>query len=201
MAKRIAKEYHLTITKLHTHIGSGADPEIWNKVASMVLDIVRKLPDVTTVSLGGGFKVARIPEEKEANMHEIGLHVKALFEEFAEETGRKLHLEIEPGTFLVANACNVVTTIQDIVDTGSEGYYFLKIDSGMTELLRPSIYGAQHPIHVIPMNREETEMQDAIVVGHNCESGDIFTPAPGDPETLAPRTLTKAEIGDILIIE
>ncbi len=201
VAKRIAKEYHLTITKLHTHIGSGADPEIWNKVASMVLDIVRKLPDVTTVSLGGGFKVARIPEEKEANMHEIGLHVKALFEEFAEETGRKLHLEIEPGTFLVANAWNVVTTIQDIVDTGSEGYYFLKVDSGMTELLRPSIYGAQHPIHVIPMNREETEMQDAIVVGHNCESGDIFTPAPGDPETLNPRTLTKAEIGDILIIE
>lgn len=148
----------------------------------MVLDIVRELPDVTTVSLGGGFKVARMPGEKEANLHDIGLHVKTLFEDFARETGRKLHLEIEPGTFLVANACNVVTTIQDIVDTGSDGYTFLKVDSGMTELLRPSIYGAQHPIFVLPLEKggrgDFTETQDYIVVGHNCESGDIFTPAP-----------------------
>lgn len=201
-AKRIAGNHKLTITKLHTHIGSGSDPEVWKKVVSMVLVIVRRLPDVTTVSLGGGFKVARMPDEKWANMQEIGTHVKTLFEEFADETGRKLHLEIEPGTFLVANAGNLVTAIQDIVDTGTEGYTFLKVDSGMTELLRPSIYGAQHPIHVVQMNsREVTEVQDYIVVGHNCESGDIFTPAPWDPEGLAPRTLTKAKIGDILIIE
>lgn len=200
--KRIAEGHNLTITKLHTHIGSGSDPEVWKKVVSMVLDIVRRLPDVTTVSLGGGFKVARMPDEKWANMQEIGTHVKTLFEEFADETGRKLHLEIEPGTFLVANAGNLVTTIQDIVDTGSDSYTFLKVDSGMTELLRPSIYGAQHPIHVVPMNSHEvTEVQDYIVVGHNCESGDIFTPAPWDPEGLAPRTLTKAKIGDILVIE
>lgn len=32
-AKIIAKKYHLTITKLHTHIGSGSDPEVWKKVA------------------------------------------------------------------------------------------------------------------------------------------------------------------------
>jgi diaminopimelate decarboxylase len=49
----------------------------------------------------------------------------------------------------------------------------------MTEVTRPSLYGAQHPI-VVVNDREET--QDFIVVGHNCESGDIFTPAPGDPE-------------------
>lgn len=117
----------------------------------MVLDIVRQLPDVVTVSLGGGFKVARMPGEKEANMREIGNHVKILFEQFARETGRQLHLEIEPGTFLVANAGNLVTTIQDIVDTGEDGYHFLKVDSGMTELLRPSIYGAQHPLFVTPV--------------------------------------------------
>lgn len=88
-------------------------------------------------------------------MQEIGLHVKKLFEAFAEETGRQLHLEIEPGTFLVANAGNLITSIQDIVDTGVFGYTFIKVDSGMTELLRPSLYGAQHPIHVIPMNHEK----------------------------------------------
>lgn len=37
---------------------------------------------------------------------------KKALEDFAKETGRKLHLEIEPGTFLMANACSVVTTVQ-----------------------------------------------------------------------------------------
>lgn len=208
MVKKISEKYHLTITKLHTHIGSWSDPEVWKKVVIMVLDIVRNLPDVTIVSLGGGFKVARMPDEKEADMREIGHHVQSLFEQFFTETGRKLHLEIEPGTFLVANAGNLLTTIQDIVDTGNDGYTFLKVDAGMTELLRPSIYGAQHPIIVVPswfqeveeMNYEN-ETWEYIVVGHNCESGDIFTPGPGEPETLSPRKLIKANIGDHLIIE
>jgi diaminopimelate decarboxylase len=53
----------------------------------------------------------------------------------------------------------------------------------MTEVTRPSLYGAQHPIVVV--SREEQDAKkthEYIVVGHNCESGDIFTPAPGDPE-------------------
>ena len=85
---------------------------------------------------------------------------------------------------------------------GSDGHTFLKIDSGMTELLRPSVYGAQHPLTVVahghPAASEET---DYLVAGHCCESGDILTPAPGDPEGLAPRRLARAEIGDTLVIE
>ena len=37
-----------------------------------------------------------------------------------------------------------------MVSTGKEGHTFLKLDSGMTELLRPSLYGAQHPIIQVP---------------------------------------------------
>jgi diaminopimelate decarboxylase len=38
------------------------------------------------------------------------------------------------------------------------------------------------------------------VVGHNCESGDLLTPAVDDPEGLGPRLLNKAEVGDIVLI-
>ena len=34
-----------------------------------------------------------------------------------------------------------------------------------------------------------------------CESGDILSPAPGDPELLAPRTLPAAKIGDLCVID
>jgi diaminopimelate decarboxylase len=70
----------------------------------------------------------------------------------------------------------------------------------MTELLRPSIYGAQHPICLL-QGREKTDTKDYVVVGHCCESGDILTPAPGDPELLAPRELPVAAIGDYCVID
>ncbi len=195
----IAKKYGLTIAKIHTHIGSGSDPKVWQKVARMSLDTVEKFPDVDTLDMGGGFKVARIPGEAHTDLAEIGIPVMEAIKDFALRTGRKLHFEIEPGTFLVANCAAVLTRVQDICDTGKSGYSFLKLDSGMTDILRPSIYGAQHPISIL--SQENLPLKEKyIVVGHCCESGDILTPAAGDPEALAPRELQKAKIGDFCAI-
>jgi diaminopimelate decarboxylase len=202
-AKSLCKEYNLTVERIHTHIGSGSDPEVWQKVAGMSLDLVRSFPSVTTLNLGGGYKVARMPDEKATNLKEIGKPVQELFEEFAKETGRQLKLEIEPGTFLLAHACSLVTTVQDVTSTGQDGYRFLKLNAGMTEILRPSLYGAQHPIHIIPEPGQEKFRKpiEQVVVGHCCESGDLLTPAPNEPESLAPRLLTQGEIGDFCLIE
>jgi len=104
-----------------------------------------------------------------------------------------------------------------------EGYDFVKIDGGMTEILRPSLYGAQHPIVVVPGAHavpEALAADDAaleaeaeallmarrgrteyVVVGHCCESGDLLTPAPGESDVLAPRLLTECEPGDLVVIE
>lgn len=87
--------------------------------------------------------------EKGTELAIVGQPVKAAFEKFAAETGRKLQMEIEPGTFLLANSCALLSTVQDIVATGAHGHDFLKLDSGMTEVLRPSLYGAQHPIVIV----------------------------------------------------
>jgi diaminopimelate decarboxylase len=165
------------------------------------LEIAAEMPEVTTLGLGGGFKVGRMPGEVSTDVQAIGERIKKEFEVFAEKHGRQLHLEVEPGTYLVANAGALVATVDDIVNTGSKGYRFIKADAGMTEILRPSMYGAQHPIHVIPRGREEEDTLDYLVAGHCCESGDILTPEPGNPEGLLPRPLTRAEIGDALVIE
>ncbi len=195
----LAKEHDLTIDRLHTHIGSGSDPEVWTRVAAMSLEQVKRFPDVTTIDLGGGFKVARMQEEIGTDLKTIAPVISAALEKFYEETGRKLKLEIEPGTFLVANAGTLITTIQDITDTGEAGHTFLKLDAGMTEVMRPSLYGAQHPIVVV--NDQPEEHKKYVVVGHCCESGDILTPQPGDPEAIDERLLQKADIGDLLVIE
>jgi diaminopimelate decarboxylase len=70
----------------------------------------------------------------------------------------------------------------------------------MTDILRPSLYGAQHTIRVYP-KKETGRVKKYVVVGHCCESGDILTPAAGDPEALAPCELPEAAIGDLCVVE
>lgn len=197
--KEILAEFDLTAVRIHSHIGSGSDPAVWQRVASLNLRLAASLPTAKTLNLGGGFKVGRMPGEASTDLQKIGQPVAAELRGFAEEHGRELHLEIEPGTFLMANAGTLLARVQDVADTGAQGYRFLKLDAGMTEVLRPSLYGAQHPIEVLRASPTE-KRGETVVVGHCCESGDIFTPAPGDPEALAPRELPPAGIGDFVLI-
>lgn len=72
-------------------------------------------------------------------------------------------------------------------------------------------YGAQHPIVIhhtasgqqwkVPVSPAELPVEDYVVVGHCCESGDLFTCAPGDGDRLQPRTLAQARIGDLVTVE
>jgi diaminopimelate decarboxylase len=194
--KTVADTYNLRITRLHSHIGSGTDPEVWKRVTRMTLDLVAKLPEVNTINLGGGFKVGRMPGEATTDLQDVGAHVRRELEAFRDRDGRALHLEIEPGTYLVANGGAVVATCVDVVDTGRDGYLFAKLDTGMPEVTRPSLYGAQHPITVLA----ERAAAAVVFVGPCCESGDILTPAPGDPEALAPRRVPRPQPGDLVVV-
>jgi diaminopimelate decarboxylase len=187
----------VTIDRLHLHIGSGADPYIWGQVMEQALDIAREYPTVTSLNIGGGYKVHRYGEEVEANMTDIFVTFSEKLAEFAKETGRELHLEIEPGTYFIAHAGTLIATIDDIVDTGKYGHTFLRLNTGMNDFLRTTLYGAQHKIEVI---NDEIEEHPYVVVGHNCESGDIFTTEKGDPESVEPRMLKRAHIGDTVHI-
>jgi diaminopimelate decarboxylase len=124
--------------------------------------------------------------------------VRTELEGFKARDGRALHLELEPGTLLVAEAGAVVATCVDVVDTGKDGYLFAKLDAGMPEVTRPAMYGAQHPIDVL--GAAGRSPADVVFVGPCCESGDILTPAPGDPEALGPRTVPRPKIGDLVIV-
>jgi diaminopimelate decarboxylase len=199
--KAIAEEFSLTVERIHTHIGSGSDPAVWQRTANLSLALVREFETVQSLNLGGGYKVARMANEISTDLLKIGEPVATALTAFAEETGRTIRLEIEPGTFVVANAGYLVSRVQDVVNTGTEGHRFLKLDSGMTELLRPSLYAAQHPITIIRRDPAiPDEEENYVIVGHCCESGDLVTPAPEDGETLSARTLPTTQIGDWCII-
>jgi diaminopimelate decarboxylase len=197
--RRLTIKHSLTVTKIHTHIGAGTDPKVWHKAARLTLELAEHFPTATTLNLGGGFKVARMSYETATDLAEVSTVIAELLRDFANSTGRQLKLEIEPGTYLVANAGALISTIIDRTSTGKDGYDFLKLDTGLTEIMRPSLYGAQHPIIVI--NDAPAEAKPYVVIGHTCESGDLLTPEHDEPDAPATRLLQRAEIGDLAVIE
>jgi len=196
-ALSLATKARIKIDHMQIHIGTGTDPAVWSRVAKDSLKLISRLPDVKTLNMGGGFKIAYHPDDKEADVEAILEAIGDELENYQTDTSRKITLEIEPGRFLVAHAGTLLATIDDIVDTGSEGYEFIRLNTGMNDFLRTSMYGAYHNIEVL---NSQTETKEYVVVGHNCETGDTLTTKRDDAETIATRTLKKASIGDTVAI-
>jgi diaminopimelate decarboxylase len=92
-------------------------------------------------------------------------------------------LVLEPGRWLVARDGTFVTRVLYVKDV--LGTRIAVCDGGMNDLIRPSLYGAHHPISVLAAGDRPRGSVD--VVGPVCESGDFFArgrelplPEPGD---------------------
>ncbi|MDC0506070.1 diaminopimelate decarboxylase, partial [Candidatus Gracilibacteria bacterium] len=180
------------------HIGSENTPESWVKSATTGLDFVKQFSDATTLDMGGGFKKAIMPYEQSADLQAIGKAVAEKFEQFEQDTGRKIHLEVEPGKFMVINSCSVICEVVDIVNTGKDGYEFIRVNSGMTEMPRVPMYGVQEPIYILNNSESKT---DYVVIGHCCESGDLLTCKLYEQEEIETRSLNTASVGDLMVVD
>ncbi len=196
--KQICKKYNLTVTKIHIHIGSENTPESWVKSATTGLDFVRQFPDAHTLDMGGWFKKAIMPYEQSADLQGIWKAVAEKFEEFKAETGREIHLEVEPGKFMVINSCSVICEVVDIVNTWEDGYEFIRVNSWMTEMPRVPMYGVQEPIYILNNSDSKT---DYVVIGHCCESGDLLTCKLYEQEEIETRSLNTAQVWDLMVID
>lgn len=205
--KAMADEKGLRFTQVHVHIGSGGDPEKWRENIDRELGFVKTyFPDATTVSFGGGLKVARMPGEKQADIASLGAYAKQRIEEFKAATGRQLKMEIEPGTYVVANSGHIVTRIIDKKLTN--GMNFLIVDGGMELLTRPLLYGSEHPIAIVRQDgtllSSEYDQTPTVglkqfgIVGRCCESGDsVRLDKEGN---IVPVQIVEPEIGDFVVI-
>ena len=197
-----AKQHNLTIRGLHMHIGSGADFEHLSNVAGAMVSAAQTFAEhadtLTTVSAGGGLP---IPYHKD-NPERIDLerYYKVWDDarnQIAEIAGRDIHLEVEPGRYLVAESGYLVTQVRSVKQSGSKHY--IVIDAGFNDLVRPSFYGAYHHISIVRPDGSTPEgEQDAIVAGPLCESCDVFTQEDGGFVTT--RSLPRATPGDFLIL-
>ncbi len=95
---------------------------------------------------------------------------------------------IEPGRVLVGPAGVLVTRVVDVKQfPGSRR--FVVLDAGMTELMRPALYGAFHRIEPVQPRAGATMIAD--IVGPICESTDTFA---------RDRELPPVEVGDLMTV-
>jgi diaminopimelate decarboxylase len=200
--KAIVKQYSLTVERLHTHIGSGHHADVLLPAAHRLLEIAADFPEVTRVNLGGGYRLKVMVDDPEYDHSVWAGELAKEISEFAEASGRRLHVEIEPGTFLMANSGSIIANVIDVVETGSDGRQFVKINAGLTEIVRPSYYGAAHPVVAVSHEGElPPEGPVSCVAGHCCIAGDVLTTVSGDVEALRPIRLGAVAPGDYLVIE
>jgi diaminopimelate decarboxylase len=194
---------------VHAHIGSGTDPDVWSAYVDLIMGVLEDyFPDAHTVNFGGGFKEARIPGEKRADIREIGELTRHRIEETFARTGRRLRVEFEPGTFVMANSGYALTQVIDKKKTGGSGLDFLIVNGGVNINARPLLYGSQHPFYIIAgdgrllSSEFDEDLSDhkfeAVIVGTCCESGDSQCLNAAGANT--PHPMAEPEAGDLVLI-
>jgi diaminopimelate decarboxylase len=201
-AKDLIKEFKLDLKRIHQHIGSGHDPAAWARISRQTLELSKQFGSAPIINLGGGYRVKSLSDDHEVDYTDIGDGLRRSFLEYSQATGCKPMLEIEPGTYLTANCGSLVTSVVDVVSTGKPGYDFIKIDAGLTEVIRPGFYGSLHPLVSVPAEGQlRQKVKDYLVCGHCCIAGDMLTVKIADPEQIRPQQLAETMIGDFLVVE
>lgn len=159
---------NVEIIGLDMHLGSQLSRiEPYRVGTERLLSLYKELCNagVSTIrylDIGGGLGV-RYDDEAPPDLKRFAQLVLPLV------ASTKLTLIMEPGRFIVGNAGALVGTVLYRKQSGGKEYVIS--DAGMTELLRPSHYGAFHRIEAVRHHRGKVV---ADVVGPVCESGDFL---------------------------
>ncbi len=196
------QRHGLRLVGLHMHIGSGVDYGHLQQVCAAMVELVKRAGvAVEAISAGGGLSIPyRAGDARIDTAHYFSLWDGAR-REIASHLGRPVHLELEPGRYLVAEAGALLTEVRATKQMGANA--FTLVDAGFSDLMRPSMYGAYHGISLIPatdaMVEGERPLQPTVVAGPLCESGDVFT--QGEGGVVLTRELPQARVGDLLVLE
>jgi diaminopimelate decarboxylase len=170
----------LELRGLHAHIGSQiVDVEVFARLG----ELLASMGDWPLLNLGGGLGIAYTAEDTPPSIED---YVDALVMHAPED----VTLLCEPGRALVGNAGVTlyrVGTIKRIPDVRT----YVAVDGGMSDNLRPMLYGARYEAEIADRFAEEGSGELCTIAGMHCESGDVLV---RDVRLNDPR------VGDLLVI-
>jgi diaminopimelate decarboxylase len=171
---------------IHVHLGSQIiSVEPIQRGAQAVVRLARDLRDsgvqLEHIDVGGGLGISydgsRVPTAAE--------YAAAMLSIVAPSG---LSIVLEPGRFIMGPAAALLARVLDLKDA-TGGRQFAVLDAGMTELMRPMLYGAFHRIVAVTPRVAPEMCYD--VVGPVCETTDAFG---------HDRRFHRLEVGDLLAV-
>jgi diaminopimelate decarboxylase len=152
---------------IHMHIGSQLfDLGPYREA----IEAIAELGAFDEYDLGGGLAVAYTAEQRSPSVEEWVAGVVDAAHELLDARGRKL--TIEPGRALVANAGVTLYTVESVKHREST---WVAVDGGMSDNLRPMLYGAPYTADVADRLGSEADPGERChLAGKHCESGDVI---------------------------
>jgi diaminopimelate decarboxylase len=131
---------------IHLHVGSQLGAvDAWRDAVRRALAVTAlwrgSIDTFDTLDVGGGFPVFAVGEPA-PGPERFARELPALLDATPADR-RPARLAIEPGRFLVARAGWLVASVLHARDRGGRQ---VVLDAGMTELIRPALYGARHAV-------------------------------------------------------
>ncbi len=190
--KQALSASNLNLLGLHFHLGSPvSEIQPYELAMELVLGFARGMSqkfgfDLREFDIGGGFAV---PYTADSEVPTIGEYARALTGKLSSLVSglglSRPRLIIEPGRAIVAQAGLALYKIGAIKEIHGIKKYVC-VDGGMSDNIRPALYGAKHEA-VVANKALESERNMVTIAGKLCESGDILvkdvnlpTVRPGD---------------------
>ena len=185
--ERVRESDHLELVGMHAHIGSQIfELEPYVKAIEVIADFCDAVSlEPELLNVGGGLGIAYLDSDEPPSIEDyVDVKVRGVQQVF-DPVPRIL---VEPGRSLVGNAgitAYRVGTVKEIPGVRT----YVAVDGGMSDNLRPMLYGAHYEA-VIAHRAGEVPNTLATIAGMHCESGDVLV---RDAELAAPR------VGDVLV--
>lgn len=181
----VLRRPELNLLGIHSHIGSQIlDPSGFEVAARRILALRAELAARTgtlvgEVDLGGGYGIAYLPGEVPLDPARVAKDTARTVAEACAELGTAVpRISIEPGRAVVGPTTltlYTVGTVKPVVvdaDGAETTRTYVSVDGGMSDNLRPALYGARYTAAVVSRTGEAGTVL-ARVVGKHCESGDV----------------------------
>ncbi len=179
---------------LHTMVASNElDPDYIVETARMLFELSIELKEkedirIEFVNMGGGIGIPYKPEEKEMDLYYVSDGIKKIYEEMIVPADLDpLKIVFECGRMITGPYGYLVSTVRQVAEKYK---LYAGLDSCMTNLMRPALYGAYH--HITVPGKENLPTDNTYdVAGSLCENNDKFA---------IDRKLPELETGDLIVI-
>jgi diaminopimelate decarboxylase len=166
---------YIRIIGLHFHIGSQITElspyiKLCKKINQIQEDLLTKHQlQLEHINLGGGLGINYTEPEREL-IPDFGKFFDTIHEHLKPMQGQKIHFE--PGRSVIAQSGSLISRVLYVKKGINKEFVIL--DAGMTDLIRPALYGAHHKIENLSKQNLNAENFVYDVVGPVCETSDSF---------------------------